>query len=293
MSSLWRMEPLGSALTGARSFCSVVSPHEPRVRGLFLSGAGQAGPWKGCLVVWVPDPLDLRSESGWDFHAWFGAGKRLVTQLRPVKCGGLSPSPHRPALRRCFFSATVLAAPCPHALRRLCAVLAVLSWLLPPPAPQPLPGTRPGAASEGVSWASLGAPSLGAWAAREFPGPLILLGSPPSSPSQPGSSPQVRAWLPGLGGAPAGAGSSGWAVCPLPAAGAAVQRGAELGAWAADQRHHPPARCRRGQPQGAQAHGGGWHMGGGRPLPGAGGARAGAAVLAGPGLRASPQGPPV
>lgn len=34
-------------------------------------------------------------------------------------------------------------------------------------------------------------------------------------------------------------------------------------------------------------------MGGGRPLPGAEGGRAGTAVLAGPGLRASPQGPPL
>lgn len=277
---------------GAELLLSGVPP-EPRVRGLILGGAGQAGPWKGYLVsAWVPDPLDPRPESGWGCHAGFGAGKRLVTQPRPVKCVGLSPSPHRRRPQRCCFSATALAAPCPHGAF-------VLFWLfaaghsLPPPH-QPLPGTRPGAASQGVSWASLGAPSLGAWAAREFPGPLVLLGSPPSSPSQPGSSPQVRAWLPGLGGAPAGAGSSGLGCVPAAAGGgggcAARSRARSVGC-----RPEAPPACSLSAwaTQGARAHGGGWHMGGGRPLPGAEGARAGTAVLAGPGLRASPQGPPL
>lgn len=136
LSSLWRMEPLGSALIGVRSFFSVVRTPQPRVWGLILGGAGQAGPWKGCLVsAWVPDPLDPRPESGWGCHAGFGAGKRLVTQPRPVKCVGLSPSPHRRRPQRCCFSATALAAPCPHGPRRLCAVLAVLSWSLPAPPP--------------------------------------------------------------------------------------------------------------------------------------------------------------
>lgn len=72
------------------------APHIPRVWKLVLGGGGQAGPWKGCLVsAWVPDPLDLRSESGWGFREWFGTGKRLVTQLRPVKCVGQAPNPHR------------------------------------------------------------------------------------------------------------------------------------------------------------------------------------------------------
>lgn len=46
-----------------------------------------------------------------------------------------------------------------------------------------------------------------------------------------------------------------------------MQRGAEPGAWAADQRHHPPARCRRGQPRapGPMAAAGTWGEGG--PFP--------------------------
>lgn len=164
---------------GAELLLSGVPP-EPRVRGLILGGAGQAGPWKGYLVsAWVPDPLDPRPESGWGCHAGFGAGKRLVTQPRPVKCVGLSPSPHRRRPQRCCFSATALAAPCPHGAFVLFWLFAAGHSLPPPPASpwHPARSRLPGSFL-GVPRGSL----LGSLGSARVPRPLGPLRQPPLIP---------------------------------------------------------------------------------------------------------------
>lgn len=144
-----------------------------------------------------------------------------------------------------------------------------------------------------------GLPSSGAWAARKFPGPLVLLGSPPAPSPSWGAPPQVRARLPGLRGRDAG-----------PPGGRFFGSGLGACCWqqgrAFAERRAGASKCGLGsrgttillavgcwQRQGTWAHGCGRHLGGGRRLCRAEGGRAGTAVLAGRGLRASPQGLPL
>lgn len=173
----------------------------------------------------------------------------------------------------------------------------------PTPSPQPLPRILLGAAS---LWTSVegsfpapgrppGLPSARAWALASSQAPLSSrAASPCPSPSGAGSSPSKwrRGFLARAGrGAPPGAGSPRLGRAPAAGVGEGVERGAGgLRRGLASRGRARLACC----PQWAtQAHGCGRHMGGGRRLRRTEGGCVGAAVLAGRGLRARPQGLPL
>lgn len=170
------------------------------------------------------------------------------------------------------------------------------------PTLQPLPGILPSATSRGVSQ-RLGVPRDSH--PREpghprVPRPLGPLGQPPCSQSQLGCSPlQVRARLPGLRGRGAGPPGgrffgSGLGACCWQQGRAFAERRAGASKCGLGSRGTTillAVGC--GQRQGTWAHGCGRHLGGGRRLCRAEGGRAGTTMLAGRGLRASPQGLPL
>lgn len=126
-----------------------------------------------------------------------GDSAAVSAMHRPRLHHPLPPLRLPPTWGRGFFSATVLAVPCPHwmqcpwGLWCLCPVLGCSQPATPCPprslsvasCPEPPPGEVPSV------WASPGAPILGSLGSPRVPRPLGPFRQPPCSQSQPGSSP--------------------------------------------------------------------------------------------------------